>query len=136
MSTRSNIAVEHCNGTVSNIYIHSDGYLSGVGATLHKYWPTTRDVARLTKLGDCSSLGENLTDTIAYHRDRGDEECPARKDATLEEYLNHDRSWRQSWGYEYCYVFTRKQGWLVKAYDEPWRPLHLALVEEKLLDED
>ena len=135
MSTRSNIAVEHCNGSVSNIYMHGDGYLSGVGLTLHTYWNTTRDVARLIALGDCSQLGDNLKDTVAYHRDRGDEISPARKDPTLQEYLAHGAPWRHDWGYEYQYVLTRKQGWLVREGDDPWRPLHLALVEEKLTNE-
>ena len=135
MSTRSNIAVEHCNGSVSNIYIHNSGYLSGVGLTLHTYWTTTRDVARLVALGDCSQLGDNLKDTIAYHRDRGGEPCPAREDPTLQEYLNHGDEWRHSWGYEYRYVLTRKQGWLVQDGPDPWRPLYLALIEEKLTNE-
>jgi hypothetical protein len=34
MSTRSRIAIENQNGSVTSIYCHFDGYISGVGKTL------------------------------------------------------------------------------------------------------
>ena len=138
MSTRSNIAVEHCNGTVSDIYCHSDGYISEVGTTLFKCWKSTSQLRSLVALGDISSLGDHLGDTKAYHRDRGDEKSPARTHATVHDYINksEDIAYRRDWGYEYLYLFSRKSGWMVKEYDLPWRPLYLALVEEKLTDEE
>ena len=136
MSTRSNIAVEHCNGTVSDIYCHSAGYLSVVGYTLFKYWQSTSKLRSLKALGDISSLGDNLEDTQAYHRDRGDEFSPARTHATVQDYINKSEGslYRSDWGYEYLYLFSRKEGWMVKVYDQAWRPLYLALVEERLTD--
>ncbi len=137
MSTRSNIAVEHCNGAVSDIYCHSDGYLSHNGVLLHKNWTSTSAVRSLILLGDISSLGVNLNDVQAYFRDRGEELSPARKHTTLDEYFaaTNTKEYRKDWGYEYCYILTRKNGWLVKEYDDAWRPLYLALTEEALTDE-
>lgn len=138
MSTRSNIAVEHCNGTVSDVYCHSDGYLSEVGTTLFKYWASTSKLRSLIMLGDISSLGDHLGDTNAYHRDKGEELTTARKHFCVSDYINKSESatYRSNWGYEYLYLFSRSKGWLVKVYDEPWKPLYLALVEDKLTNED
>lgn len=73
MSTRSYIGMINDNGSVSYIYCHFDGYLSHVGKTLQKHYNTKAKVKKLMELGDISSLGETLTDTIAYHRDRGED---------------------------------------------------------------
>jgi hypothetical protein len=37
MSTRSRIAIENQNGSVTSVYCHFDGYISGVGKTLEKH---------------------------------------------------------------------------------------------------
>lgn len=139
MSTRSNIAVERANGAVMDIYCHSDGYLSGVGLTLFQHYKTTKLTLELTRLGDLSYLGDDSTSahTHAYKRDRGETGVDARSHASLAEYLSNtgEESYRQGWNYEYCYVLTRKQGWLVKQGDDPWESLHLALVTDALLEE-
>jgi len=37
MATRSNIAIENQDGTVSAIYCHFDGYIDGVGEILYEH---------------------------------------------------------------------------------------------------
>lgn len=138
MSTRSNIAVERANGQVMDIYCHSGGYLEGVGLTLFTSYPKTKDALQLTRLGDVSSLGQtpDSGSTFAYARDRGEKNVAARTHPDLASYLTQteDDSYRQGWGYEYCYLLTRKSGWLVKQYSQPWEPLHTALITEALIE--
>lgn len=90
------------DGSVTGVYCHSDGYLSGVGADLLKTFNTLEKVTELVALGDLSCLYENLNPlptaigrrqaeglviaaeshsfdspqrnvTVAYHRDRGED---------------------------------------------------------------
>lgn len=74
MATRSTISVLRPDGKVATIYCHWDGYLDGVGLTLHKYFDYEKAL-RLMDLGSLSDLGTDLTlesGTIAYHRDRSE----------------------------------------------------------------
>lgn len=138
MSTRSCISIEHENGSVSSIYCHGDGYLSGVGLTLFNYYKTTAKLKPLINLGDLSYLGDSRAkgSTFAYKRDRHETDTEARVHDTLSEFLSNigEEDYRQNWGYEYCYLFPADKIWLVKQDDQPWEPLHLALVTEKLID--
>lgn len=137
MSTRSNIAIEHNDNTVSDIYCHSSGYLSGVGLTLTEHYPTRLKLRTLIALGDISSLGDTTASscTTAYRRDRGEDGTAARTHNSLNEYFKtaNREERRHSWGYEYCYILTKRRGWLVKQGDGPWEPLYSALVTENLL---
>jgi len=72
MATRSYIGVsgpEGPNPTVKFIYCHFDGYPEGVGMTLAKHFDTPYKVDKLIELGDISSLGETLDETVSYRRD-------------------------------------------------------------------
>lgn len=86
MGTRSTIAVQHANGSVSQVYCHWDGYLEGVGKTLLQYYNTQELAEALVDHGAISSLyprmepvGEHSFNnpehgtTIFYCRDRGEE---------------------------------------------------------------
>ena len=55
MATRSRIAIENQDGTVTSIYCHFDGYLSGVGKILKEYYTTQTKVEALINLGFISS---------------------------------------------------------------------------------
>jgi hypothetical protein len=56
MSTRSRIAIENQNGSVTSIYCHFDGYISGVGKLLKNATQSIRKVEELIELGDISAL--------------------------------------------------------------------------------
>jgi hypothetical protein len=137
MSTRSCIAIEHPNGEVSSIYCHGDGYLSGVGLTLYTSYQSYSTVKAIINLGDLSYLGDviDMPSTCAYARDRTETGTDARQHGTVDIFFSDINNTRQDWGYEYCYLLTKSKGWIVKQYDQPWEPLHIALVTEKLLDE-
>ena len=71
MSTRSAI-IEKVGNDYYGIYCHNDGYINGVGKMLQTYYTNPAMVHDLIELGDLSSVGSDLIDTCAYHRDRDD----------------------------------------------------------------
>lgn len=71
MSTRSTIAVQHYDGTVSQVYCHFDGYLKGVGLTLLRSYTKFQEIEDLISGGSFRSLEEDLND-IKYFEDDSD----------------------------------------------------------------
>ena len=78
MATRSFICKLLPDHSVTGVYCHFDGYPDGVGAILKEHYTDQGKVDELLELGDLSELHENLTLTVAYHRDRGDDRIPNR----------------------------------------------------------
>ena len=111
MSTRSRIAIENQDGSVTSIYCHFDGYISGVGKTLEKHYTDRSVVEGLIELGDISTLGESTGDTVAYCRDRGEDLC-SRSYLSIESLF--DLGFNS--GEEYIYCFTKNNIWLVNEY--------------------
>lgn len=122
MSTRSNIGVE-INGVVKAVYCHFDGYLSGVGETLVKNYPTRELAEQVVNLGHLSSLYANsgtppeghsyenkfIGYTVAYHRDRG-EPLGCNSYVTRQQYLEDTRD---DVFIEYTYLWDDEHGWMV-----------------------
>jgi hypothetical protein len=69
MSTRALIAVPVPAGIV-NVYHHSDGYPSGLGAILKGSYNSFDAAMSVIHLGSCSGLDTNLTESCFYHRDK------------------------------------------------------------------
>ncbi len=131
MGTRSTIAMQNADGTVTGIYCHWDGYVSHNGNILYQFYRDEAKVRELIALGDISSLqieiGERHpfdTYTLkedekdprweqwckAYGRDRGETGCEART----------EHNWRQfiaEHGQQYDYLFTPDAGWQVNTYN-------------------
>jgi hypothetical protein len=86
MATRSFLIIANPKGDFTGTYCHSDGYPSGVGATLLKHYSTEAKARALSCLGDLSALYAAVAPsvdthsfdtpeagvTIAYGRDRGE----------------------------------------------------------------
>ena len=117
MATRSRIAIENSDGTVTSIYCHWDGYPSYNGARRAEHYKNREKVQQLIDLGSISSLGlyvfpEGQHDfskpekdtTVAYHRDRG-EELMQSQHVSVAEYLASDVE-------EYGYLFTKDDEWI------------------------
>lgn len=112
MSTRSYIAIQHANGRIDAISCHYDGYPTGVGTTLAEDYQDPQKVQHLISLGDLSCLGispdkvpgelPELDETIAYHRDRGEELFIRHFDTAKELQNNFSRS-----DAEYLYLYTQ-----------------------------
>jgi hypothetical protein len=111
MATRSRIAIENQDGTVTSIYCHFDGYLSGVGKKLFEHYDREK-TEKLMELGDISVLGESTLDTIAYHRDRNEDLCFKTFPNTQDLFDYGFES-----GVEYVYCLHNNGIWAVKEYD-------------------
>jgi hypothetical protein len=110
MSTRSHIAIELPSEKVKAIYVHSDGYPSGVGRILIDHYNDYNTAIKLFDFGDCSSLGDTVENCSFYSRDwnRGEE--------------NNTFTYNNEWCYwndfggnihiEYLYLFKNGE-WLV-----------------------
>lgn len=121
MGTRSTIAIQNADGTVSGIYCHWDGYISHNGTILKDYYTTEAKVRKLIKLGNISSLGAQLGtrhdfdacptgECNAYGRDRGEKDQAARTCHSWQQFIIEE-------GQEYDYLFTPSTGkWTVKTY--------------------
>jgi hypothetical protein len=124
MSTRSRIAIEKQDGTVTSIYCHFDGYISGNGEILQNHFQDREKVEQLIALGDISSLESDIDETIAYARDRG-EDLNQKQHNDVEDFFSGDIE-------EYGYLFTKDNKWLVST-GGPVAELQLALAGEDVL---
>ena len=111
MSTRSYIGIELPDGKVKSIYVHSDGYISGVGKTLVDNYNTFEKAIKLFDFGDCSSLGDTLEDCSFYSRDWNREEENNQATTYNNEYLFYN-SFKGDIFIEYIYLFKNDE-WTV-----------------------
>jgi len=101
MATRSTIAIERADGTVSQVYCHWDGYLTHNGEILLEYWSDPAKLEQLIGLGNLSTLGteigrkhdfedsSDLECCTFYGRDRGETGQEARTFADWQDYVNN-----------------------------------------------
>ena len=120
MATRSTIAIQNDDGTVTGIYCHWDGYLSYNGRILKENYNTEAKVRELIALGQLSVLGETIGEKvdfnnapdgqcIAYDRDRGQTGCEPATEHNWRQFINEN-------GQEYNYLFVPDEGWRVEYY--------------------
>jgi hypothetical protein len=121
MGTRSTIAIQNGDGTVTGIYCHWDGYLSNNGRILQESYTDEGKVRELIALGDISSLGAEIGtahdfdaaprgECNSYARDRGERDVAART-------LHNWRQFIRENGQEYDYLFVPGKGWSVSTYN-------------------
>lgn len=121
MATRSRIAIENENGTVSSVYSHWDGYPSHNGHILMEHYKDRDKVQKLIDLGSLSSLAEEVEIpegvehsfespkkdiTVFYGRDRGETNVQAQSHADRKAFLRSDVE-------EYGYLLTKEGTWLM-----------------------
>lgn len=136
MATRSTIAIQHADGTVSQVYCHWDGYLDNNGRILFDNYNDPAKIEQLVALGDISSLGPEIGEkhsfdipfkygtpeyeaeqearrniTTFYGRDRGEDGTNARKFKDYADYRANAQ------GEEYNYIF-RDGAWYVEFYGD------------------
>lgn len=58
MSTHALVGIEMKDGTVKNVYVHGDGYITGVGRKLHIFYQSRKTLLRVISKGSLSHLGE------------------------------------------------------------------------------
>lgn len=121
MSTRSDLIVERADGTFAYVTCHFDGYLEGVGQTLHDHYGTQALAEAVVAPGDLSCLYERCDAppghsyatpaegcSIYYGRDRGEEGTEAVVGRTLLSVI-----WDASGDTEYHYVWLKERGWFL-----------------------
>jgi hypothetical protein len=108
MATRSRIAIENQDGTVTSIYCHWDGGIGTNGERLSQNYTTTELVSGLIELGNISSLGESTKDTVAFARDRGED----FKQTTYDDVPTLFEDGFDS-GVQFVYCFIKDGFWLV-----------------------
>ena len=126
MGTRSTIAIQNEDGTVTGIYCHWDGYTSYNGRILKEFYTDEAKVRELIALGDLSSLGAQIgekhpfservdaetyaeTRCTAYGRDRGEKDVEAATHRSWTELL-------EAFGQQYDYLFVPGAGWTVRYF--------------------
>jgi hypothetical protein len=118
MGTTARISKVEYEGSVQrvrSIYCNWDGYPNHVGRILKEHYDDPTKIDALLDLGDISCLGKHVNGspnhsyktpekdvTIAYHRDRGEKQQPARIYGSLDDVP------RES----YNYVYTAGNWWL------------------------
>jgi hypothetical protein len=121
MATRSRIAIENEDGTVSSVYSHWDGYPSNNGRILMEHYKDRTKLQKLIDLGSLSSLAQEveipegvshsfespgLGITVFYGRDRGEKDVQAQSHTDRKAFLRSDVE-------EYGYLLTIEGEWLM-----------------------
>jgi hypothetical protein len=119
MGTRSTIAIEFADASVSQIYCHWDGYLENNGQILRDNYTDPFKVRELIDLGDFSSLRETVEETREGAYSQRGEDCGARR------YMNVDEYFAECQQEEYDYILRNIEGkatWFVRCYasDGKW----------------
>lgn len=124
MATRGRIGILREDGKVASIYNHWDSYPSWVGAMLFNHYTDKTKIEKLIAIGDISSLREEVdipegathtfddpifNVTVAYGRDRGEENTEARLNESEDEYWKSDIE-------EYGYLFKNGKWYFKCAY--------------------
>lgn len=106
MATRSTIAIQNADKTVTGIYCHWDGYLSNNGQILFDHYTDEADVRALIELGNISSLGNTTDSTEAYMRDKDEQGQEASTAHNWRQFIAEN-------GQEFDYLFVPGEGWMV-----------------------
>ena len=106
MATRSTIAIQNADSTVTGIYCHWDGYLSNNGQILLDHYTDESDVRALIDLGNISTLGKTTVATEAYMRDKGETGQEASTAHNWRQFIAEN-------GQEFDYLFVPGEGWMV-----------------------
>lgn len=122
MGTRSTIAIEFADNSVSQVYCHWDGYLDNNGDILRLHYMDPFKVRDLINLGDFSSLRDTVAETREGAYSQRGEDCTARRYKDTDEYFDCCQQ------EEYDYILRNVNGvatWFVRCYasDGVWLTL-------------
>lgn len=136
MGTRSTIALEFADNSVSQVYCHWDGYLDHNGKLLQECYSDPFKLRELIDLGDFSSLRETVEETAetCYTQTHGEEKNVRR-------YKDADEYFRECQQEEYDYILRNVDGvatWFVRCYatNDEWVTLGEAQMNETKMNEE
>jgi hypothetical protein len=67
MATRSTIAVKQDDGSVKAIYCHYDGYPTGVGVMLTRFYGSAYEANQMIAMGNMSTIGASIGDKVDFN---------------------------------------------------------------------
>ena len=132
MGTRSTIALEFADGSVSQVYCHWDGYLENNGELLQAHYRNPFVLRDLLDLGDFSSLRETVAETKETAYSQRGEDCEARRYKDSDEYFDCCQQ------EEYDYILRNINGvatWFVRFYasEGVWLTMDEARLAERTI---
>lgn len=107
MATTAYIIAPRGPNSYQAIYVHFDGYPTGLGKTLQDHWTDPIKVQDLINHGDCRTLGDSLETSEFFHRDFGDD-FKVREFASLCRFLDHAK---ENYLVDYIYVLLSEKEW-------------------------
>lgn len=128
MATRSTIAVQHKDGSISSAYCHWDGYPSNQSPLLLGFYNGLEQAELLVSGGSLSRLAEKVSPDpgdahsfespqddvcIYYGRDRGETDIHCKVYDTLKDYQAYNDF------QEFNYLFSEGHWWLVDQENGP-----------------
>lgn len=105
MSTHATI-IEKEQDMYRSIYVHFDGYVGGLGRTLHENWNDSDSISEMIDLGDASSIGSDLDDCEFYGRDRGESDTGPKICNDLDQALNELTEYSYLWDGDKWHVYV------------------------------
>ena len=135
MGTRSTIAIEFADGSVSQVYCHWDGYLSNNGMILQTSYMDPFKVRALVDLGGFSSLRDTVEETAeSAYTQRGE-------DKDVNRYMNIYEYFAECQQEEFDYILRNVDGvatWFVRCYatDGKWVTIPEARVLVERIEEE
>lgn len=145
MGTRSTIAIEFADNSVSQVYCHWDGYLDHNGEILNKHYMDPFKVRSLIDLGDFSSLRETVEETAeGAYTGRTWESAPGKvevDESLARRYMDVTEYFAECQQEEYDYILRQVDGtpvWFVRCYatDGLWVTLGEARMCEFKMNEE
>ena len=124
MATRSAIAIKHGN-VIKAVYCHWDGYLLGVGLTLHESYNHSPKVNKLISMGDISSLQQEIDDTkfFGIEEDPGNGYKVFHNEKDYVEYFAHS---------EYFYLYDQGVWYFASYRNNKFERLDQGIIMEAL----
>lgn len=112
MSTRSYIAIENKDKTITTAYCHFDGYISGNGKTLLEHYQDKEKIHLLISGGSFRALLSDIKN-IEYYDSRDDEPVIYKNEQELlDEVLNTNLGIH----IEYIYLFKEDKWFVLDSY--------------------
>ena len=105
MSTHATI-IEKKQDQYRSIYVHFDGYVEGLGETLHEYWNDSESISEMIDLGDASSIGSDLDHCEFYGRDRGEADTGPQVCDDINQALDSYNDYRYLWDGDKWHVYV------------------------------